>query len=403
MPRQPSIPSYRLHKPSGRAIVVLSGRTVYLGKFGTKASQTAYNRAVAEWLAANREAPQAIRHRAGAAIVHAGLTVAELGARYLRFAQIHFRQGGKRTGELWPIKSALRVLRENYGRTLAAEFGPLKLQALQQSMIQTGWARTTINDQTRRVIRVFRWGVTQELVPPSVPAALREVPGLQRGRTAAKETARVEPVADAVFQATLPHLPQTVADLLQVVRFTGARPGEICSMTPGEVDRSAPVWLYRPSLHKNAYRGHARVIAIGPKAQAVLAPYLLRPADQPCFQPNESERRRRGLKAAARITPAGQGNSAGTNRKAKPKRQPGRSYDSNSLGVAIRRACLTAFGEEAKPWSANQLRHAAATEVRAKYGLEAAQCVLGHAEANVTQIYAERDLAKAAEVVRAIG
>jgi site-specific recombinase XerC len=35
--------------------------------------------------------------------------------------------------------------------------------------------------------------------------------------------------------------------------------------------------------------------------------------------------------------------------------------------------------------------------------LEAAQTILGHAKADVTQIYAERDAAKAIEIIRKIG
>ena len=54
-------------------------------------------------------------------------------------------------------------------------------------------------------------------------------------------------------------------------------------------------------------------------------------------------------------------------------------------------------------WSPNQLRHAAASSVRRQFGLEAAQCVLGHAKADVTQVYAERDMALAAEVMGKIG
>ena len=40
------------------------------------------------------------------------------------------------------------------------------------------------------------------------------------------------------------------------------------------------------------------------------------------------------------------------------------------------------------------------TEVRRKFGLEAAQTVLGHARADVTQVYAERDHALAASVMK---
>jgi hypothetical protein len=49
-------------------------------------------------------------------------------------------------------------------------------------------------------------------------------------------------------------------------------------------------------------------------------------------------------------------------------------------------------------WTANRLRHARATAVRARHGLEAAQVVLGHARADATQLYAERNLSLAVKV-----
>jgi site-specific recombinase XerC len=54
-------------------------------------------------------------------------------------------------------------------------------------------------------------------------------------------------------------------------------------------------------------------------------------------------------------------------------------------------------------WSPNQLRHARATELRRNYGLEAAQTVLGHREADVTQLYAERDFELAKQIMQAVG
>ena len=54
-------------------------------------------------------------------------------------------------------------------------------------------------------------------------------------------------------------------------------------------------------------------------------------------------------------------------------------------------------------WHPHQLRHSHATEVRRQFGLEAAQVALGHAQAAVTEIYAERDLALAVRVAAAIG
>lgn len=42
-------------------------------------------------------------------------------------------------------------------------------------------------------------------------------------------------------------------------------------------------------------------------------------------------------------------------------------------------------------WHPHQLRHSRATEIRKRYAVEAAQVVLGHTGADVTQIYAERN------------
>jgi len=45
------IPSYRHHRPSGRALVCLSGKRIYLGKWDTSESRERYRQVIAEWLA----------------------------------------------------------------------------------------------------------------------------------------------------------------------------------------------------------------------------------------------------------------------------------------------------------------------------------------------------------------
>ena len=94
------------------------------------------------------------------------------------------------------------------------------------------------------------------------------------------------------------------------------------------------------------------------------------------------------------------GNRPGTNCKANPRRQAKSCYTTDSYRRAIHRAC-----EKAKiaTWSPNRLRHSAGTDIRAKFGLEASQCVLGHAKADVTQIYAERDMQTAIKVATEVG
>lgn len=50
-----------------------------------------------------------------------------------------------------------------------------------------------------------------------------------------------------------------------------------------------------------------------------------------------------------------------------------------------------------------QMRHSAATEIRKRFSLEGAQLVLGHATANITQVYAERDLPAAGRIAAEVG
>jgi hypothetical protein len=201
-----SIPGIRHHKPSGQAVVSLSGQDFYCGPFGTKVALAQYDRHVAEWLARDRR-PLLEETDNG------DITVVELALAYRRFAEGYYRKNGKPTSEVHAIYSVGKVLKNLYGRESASDFGPLKLQAAQQAMIRLGWARSTINKSTGRIVRMFRWGVRQEIVPAAVAQALREVGGLHKGRTNARESEPVLPVDDSIVNATLAHLPPIVADI----------------------------------------------------------------------------------------------------------------------------------------------------------------------------------------------
>jgi site-specific recombinase XerC len=58
---------------------------------------------------------------------------------------------------------------------------------------------------------------------------------------------------------------------------------------------------------------------------------------------------------------------------------------------------------KAHRWHPNRLRHSFATRVRKQHGLEAAQVLLGHSRADVTQVYAERNENLAATVAAEVG
>ena len=386
------IPKYRHHKPSGQALVQIRGRRTYLGKYGSEESKEKYRRLIAEYVSGDGEV--------AAVEPKAELTVNEVILLYFRYAETYYMKNGKPTDEVAALRAILRRLRSLYGRTPTSEFGPKAFKILRESLIHEGLSRKYINDCMARVRRMFRWAAAEELVPSSIYQALASVPGLRRGRSKARETKRILPVSAERIEATLPDLPEVVADMVRMQRITGMRPAEVCILRPCDVDRSGEVWRFVPESHKTEHHGRERVIFIGPKAQAVLLRYLVRDSLAYCFRPCDSEEKRQSERHANRRTPLEYGNRPGTNRKGNSKRKPGEKYNTNSYRKASHRACDKA---SVKRWSPNRLRHAAATEVRREFGLEAAQILLGHSNADVTQIYAERDLSKALEVARRIG
>jgi integrase len=268
-------------------------------------------------------------------------------------------------------------------------------------MIAADRCRPLINKDISRLRAVFRWAVENELLPVTVHQALQAVSGLRKNRSAAREPEPVGPVPEEVVEKTLPFLAPQVAAMVRLQLLTGARPGEIVLLRPCDIERvdGSAVWVYRPRRHKNEHHDRDRVIFFGRQAQELLRPWLDRDPEKECFSPAEVVAARNARLRSSRKSPMTPSQPARAG-KSRPKRRPGTRYTRNSYRVAIQRACPKAG---VPSWSPNQLRHTAATLIRSRYGLEAAQTVLGHAKADVTQVYAERDMAKARAIMAEIG
>ena len=424
-PKPPHTPKYQHHKARNTARVKINGKHEYLGPYNSPESWEKYHRLLAEHAAGLRAAED--RPEPGQPVLaRRALVVADLALAYSRYCSAHYRKAdGTLMAEHDHIRLAVRFARKLHGSTLAEEFGPLALKAVRQAMIDAGLARITINQRVARVVRMFRWAAENEMLPASIYQALDAVEGLKKGRTAARESRKVRPVGDADVAACRPFLTRQVWSIVELLRLTGARAGEIVPIRTADIDRSGAVWIYRPRAHKTEASGHDRVIAFGPRAIEVLKPWLRADPEAHLFQPREAVSELRRLARERRASPLTPSQRA---RKAKPdpKRAPGDGYTVRvvykSIGVACRRAWphptldarpaadlneaevleLKAW-RKAHRWHPHQLRHALATSVRAAFGLEAAQHVLGHAKADVTQIYAERSLNKTREVMREIG
>jgi integrase len=169
-------------------------------------------------------------------------------------------------------------------------------------------------------------------------------------------------------------------------------------------------------------------VLIGPRGQEVLRLWLRADPQEYLFQPKEgraahnAERRK---KRTSKVTPS----QAKRQPKRNPKKAPRDRYTvityDQAVAAGCRKAhCLTCAacqrqgGEKRRDWLArvaqceglktfhwhpNQLRHSAATDIRREAGLDAARVVLGHRSPQITEVYAEIDVAKAAQVMEQLG
>jgi integrase len=333
-----------------------------------------------QWLAHGRRLPAPDRRPE--------LTVDELILRYWKFAQENYTRDGVTSRELDNIRDALRHMRPLHGSQDAGEFGPVALKAVRRAMIGSGLSRSTINARISKVCRMFKWAVSEELLPPSTYEALRTVEGLRPGKDDVRETGPVLAVPQEHIAAVLPYVTRPVRAMIELQNVTGMRPGEVMQMCCRHIDQNGPIWVYRPPQHKTLHRGLQRLIPLGPKAQAILGVFLERDPDDFLFRPVDAVSERNERRRNSRRSPMTPSQGARRPNSA-PKRSAGLRYTKRSYHCAR--------------WFPNQIRHTAATRIRQLYGLEAAQTVLGHTRADVTQIYAEREIARAYTVMAEIG
>lgn len=278
-----NVPKYSLHKATGQARVIIGGKHHYLGKYGSPGSRNLYAKLIGQQFHKESDLPES------ALGTFPALTVDELISHYLDHAEKYYCFEGKPTKEYTCMVEAVRHLRPLYGDSEAKDFGPKKLTIVRESMIRQRLARTVINNRVNRIKRVFKWAVSIELIPPSVFQAIITFDGLKFGRSDAKETDPVKPVPDAAIKAVTDIVSPQIAAMAWLQRYTGMRPGEVVIMRPCDIKKSGAIWVFEPYTHKNKYRGHRRLVPLGPKAQELLKPFMNRKAEEFLFSPVEAE------------------------------------------------------------------------------------------------------------------
>ncbi len=383
MPRKkPSAPAYRYHV-SGQARVELDGRTFYLGDFDSPKSHARYHALLATYNANGKRMPDDIpTHQTDAPV-----TVRCVTGEYRDHATKKYANNAQDAAR---FRSLCTLLEDEYGDLPADQFGPRKLAALRDLFVASGNCRRYCNDQTRNIVRIFKYAVSRELVRADCLVGLETLEPLRYGQTTAKESKPVEAVDIEAVRLTARHLSPVVRAMVRIQAATGMRPGEISNIRPIDIEkRPDGVWVYRPATHKTKHKGKARAIPLVGDAKLALKPFLDRPDEAFCFSPAESYAWHLEQKQRARKTAEKYGNRPGTNRKENPKRKPGEKFTKDSYRQAIGRAAKAAKTDH---WFPYQLRHTAASVIREALGVEAAQAVLGHSHASMTEHYAKLSL-----------
>ena len=415
------LPKYRHYKPKNLGVVPIDGRDYYLGRYDSPKSWEKYHRLLAEHAAKGSITPTV---KEDSKPPSGDLDINELIRAYWRHVEGYYVKNDQPTTEACVIRQVLGVVRDLYGHTKAKDFGPLSLKACRNAMVGKGWSRKSINRQAIRIRAMFKWAAANEILPVAIHQALQTVEGLRKGRSAAKERPPVLPVADDVIEKTLAHLSPTVAAMVRLQRLTGMRPQEVVKLRPVDIDMSDPgCWVYKTTEHKQEHNERQRIIFIGPRAIAVLRPFLTLDISSFVFCPRQAADEHQSDRTARRRTPM---QASRRDRTRTRNRRIGDHYTVGTYRQAINRACDRAFPHpihwavpekhltddqreelkawrDAHRWHAHTLRHTAGTAIRGQFGLEAAQAVLGHAELRTTQIYGEKSLDAAREVMKAIG
>ncbi len=393
MDRQKPDPKLSFHKPTRQYFIRIAGRQTYLGGDHKKAQQKRLQ-ILLEW------------HRSGCAFIERPpqeeITVNEVFARWTVHAKEYYQRN---PGHLDSIRATYRDFLAVYGDLNAVKFGPVALKSYRGGLCDGESSRTTINKKINAIRRVFKWAVSEELLPPSVYEALATVEGLRGGRAfGVIEPRPVQSVRWEHVEACLPFMPAPVGDMVRLLWFCGARVGEVVNLTARDIDTTGPVWTATIENHKNAWRQRERILCFGKECQSILRPLMLSaPIGRPLFSPLDSIAER-SMKAPSHRRDGQPETPRMTDRTINP------AYDPHAVLRAVNRAiskCNAARAEmklaPVPHWHLHQLRHAYASRARATMGLEAASVALGHTDVETTKIYAHLDRALAIKVAEKLG
>lgn len=285
------------------------------------------------------------------------LSLRDLRELYMQHAERHYRRrNGEPTREHLNMRAAIDHYIAYAGETAdLAKLNRHQVRAWLDQLVAQDLSRPYINACLSRLRRFVRWCADLDHTPMSVIEQLRLVRPLQPHRTTAREPKEHTPPPADTLDRVIKSMPSPARDVCQLLRLTAARPSELLELVNAEVHLDQQPRL-TPLQHKTAHHAHQRVIPLSPSAVAIV------------------ERFHRPLCPLDSLFPSSRSRSG--------------HLTITAVRAALIRACRRAG---MKPCKLYDLRRRSAREVRRTAGLDAAQALLGHANASTTEIYAPLD------------
>jgi len=408
--RSDVVPKPVVDARSGHERIRVCGRVVWLGAAGSDVARARYAAVRDAWIASNgtsieaglaspafgrKPEPVALEPKAPPPVPGCDLTVGGLCLAYLASIK------GSLTAEQLAKKSrwwrAREVANALYSRraVLVNGFGPRMLREVRDELASTPKlakrngktqlrARQHVNRLIRETTAMFAWGVSEEMLPVSILQALKTTPPLKPGDSPAREGAPRGHVPLEVVDATLPHLPAVMADLVRFMLTTAVRPDEARRLRMADVEQvEAGVWCWTLKDHKTAHHGLTRQIPLGRAAMAIVHRWAAgKPATAPVFARSDRAVANDDVISIRRWRLACE------------------EFQVADIRKAIQRAAVA--GKQPK-WTTYQLRHTALREVRLAHGIEAEKALAGWTTTKLADHYAQVAFEEGVALVRKIG
>jgi integrase len=142
---------------------------------------------------------------------------------------------------------------QQFGQRLADSLTPSEVEAFARQPRKPAWSSTYQANCLAAITTAFRFALRERVIPTNPIPRLTRPPKRSRGASAV--------ITPAEFRKLLAHADPLMRDYLTVLWHTGARPGEVASLTAEQVTAAKDGMLLLEQ-HKTAHKGHARLVVL---------------------------------------------------------------------------------------------------------------------------------------------